>query len=96
MDFDRGAVQANPFDPDRQNLLRLQPGKHPVQHPCLAPAVHARVDGVPIAKLFWQATPFTTMLDHIQQGVEQLQIAQAHIATLPWQAVGDALILTPG
>ena len=96
MHFDRGAVQTNPLDPDRQNLLRLQPGKYPVQHPRLAPAVHPGVDGMPVAQMFRQAAPFTAMLDRIQQGVEQLQIGHADIATLLRQTVGDALILNPG
>jgi len=43
-----------------------------------------------------QAAPFAAMFDHIQQGVEQLSIRHANIATLPWQAVSNALILTLG
>jgi hypothetical protein len=49
---------------------------------------------MPVAKLFWQATPFTTMLHHVKEGIEQFQIGHAHVAPLPGQAIGDPLILT--
>jgi hypothetical protein len=51
---------------------------------------------MPVAEMFRQAAPFAAMLGHIQQGVEQLQIGQANIATLPRQAVGNTRILTLG
>ena len=82
------------FDPDGQDLLLLQPGKDPVQHTGLAPAVHPRVDGMPVAKMSGQPPPFATVLRHIQQRVEQLQIGHAHIAALLRQTISDALKLT--
>ena len=81
------------FDSDGKDLLRLQPREDAIQDPGLAPAVHPRVDGMPIAEMLRQTAPFATVLDHKQQGVEQLQIAHAHIAALPRQAISDALIL---
>jgi len=96
MHFDGGAVQAHLFNPDGQDLLLLQPGKDAVQHPGLAPAVHPRVDRMPVAKMPRQPSPFATMLHHIEQSVEQLQIGHAHIAALPRQAISDALKLTLG
>ncbi len=36
------------------------------------------------------------MLCHIQQGIEQLQIGYADIATLPGQTISDAQILAFG
>ena len=60
------------------------------------PAIHPRVDRVPVAKLFGQAAPFATMLHHIKQGVKQSQIGHAHIPTLPRQAIGDPLVLMLG
>ena len=91
MHFDGGAVQAHLFNPDGQDLLLLQPGEDPVQHPGLAPAVHPRVDRMPVAKLFGQPPPFATLLHHIQQSVEQLQIGHAHVAALPRQTISDPL-----
>jgi hypothetical protein len=82
------------FDPDGQDLLLLQPGQDPIQHPGLAPPVHPGVDGVPIAQFLGQTPPFATMLHHMEQRVEQLQIGYAHIAPLARQAIGDPLILT--
>ena len=94
MHLNRGAVQAHVLPADGQDLLLLQPGEDPVQYPRFTPAIHPRVDRMPVAKLFWQAAPFATMLHHIKQGIEQFQISHAHVATLPRQAIGDPLILT--
>jgi hypothetical protein len=70
MHFDRGAIQAHMLAADRQNLLLLQPGEDPVQYPRFTPAIHPGVDRMPVAKLFWQAAPFATMLYHIKQDIE--------------------------
>ena len=94
MHFDRGAVQAHVFDVDGQDLLLLQAGKDPVQDAGLAPAIHPGVDGMPIAEMLRQTAPFTAMLHHIQQSIEQLQICHAYVAALPRQAVSYTLKLT--
>jgi hypothetical protein len=96
MHFDRGAIQAHVLAAEGQNLFLLQSGEDPVQHSRFTPAIHPRVDRVPVAKLFGQATPFATMLHHIKQGVKQLQIGHANVATLPRQAIGDPLVLMLG
>ena len=75
MDFDRGRVERKCLDPDAHNLLQLQFFKHPVEHPIFRPAIHARVDGVPIAELPGQPAPFAPVFKHVEQGIEQLQIA---------------------
>src|SRR5579862_5603310 len=49
---------------------------------------------MPVAKMLWQAAPFATVLYHIQQSIEQLQIGHAHIPALPRQTISDALKLT--
>lgn len=72
----------------------MESRKHPIQHASFAPPAHAGVDGMPVAKMLWQAAPFATVLHHVQQGIEQSQIGHAYIAALPRQAVSDALKLT--
>ena len=94
MNLDGRAVQTHLLDPDGQDLLLLQPGEDPVQHARFAPAVHAGVDRVPVAKLLWQAAPFAPMFHHIEQGVEQLQIGHTHVAALARQTISNALTLT--
>ena len=81
-ELDGGAVQAHLLDPDRQDLLRLQAGEDTVQNPRFAPAVHPRVNRVPVAKLRRQTPPFASVFHHVKEGVEQGQIVQADIATL--------------
>jgi len=70
MHFYRGAVQAHVFDVNGQDLFRLETGKNPIQDPGFAPAIHPRVDGVPIAKILRQTAPFAAILHDIQQRVE--------------------------
>ena len=55
----------------------------------LGPAVHARVDRVPVAEPFGQSAPLAAMLGHIEDGVDYLQVAQADIAALLGQTVLD-------
>ena len=96
MNLDDRAVQTDVIEADGHNLFGLQPGKDSVQNSRLAPAVHARVDRMPIAKMLRQAAPFAAMLNHIQQRVEPLQIGHADVAALARQAIGDALKLVLG
>lgn len=46
----------------RNNLLTLQFLEHTVKYTILGPAIHARIDRVPVAETFWQATSFAAML----------------------------------
>ena len=96
MHFDGGAVQADGLDFELDDLLLLQPRKDPVQHARLAPPVHARVNGVPVAQMTGQTTPFATLFGHMQDGINDLKIAQAHIAALPRKTVFNAVILSFG
>jgi hypothetical protein len=45
-------VQAHRFDLDTHDLSMLQLFKQAIEHAILGPAVHASVDGVPIAEAF--------------------------------------------
>ncbi len=90
MHFDDRAIQGNRLQFDGDDLLLLQTGEDPVKHPCFAPAVHAGVDGVPVAHALGQPAPLTAMLGHVQNGVDDLKITQPNIAALSRQAVGNA------
>lgn len=89
MDFDDSAVQPNRLDPDAHDLSMLQLLKHTIEHPILGPAIHARVEGVPIAESQGQPAPFATVLGHVQNRIDYAQIRMADIAALLWQAVLD-------
>jgi hypothetical protein len=96
MNFDRRAIQAHAFDAHGQDLLGLQPRKDPIQDPRFAPSVHAGVDRVPAAETLWWPAPLSAMFDHIEEGIDQLQVGQTHVAALARQAVGDAIELLLG
>ena len=90
MYLDAGGVQRHSLDLDANHLLALQFLEHLVQYACLGPATHARVDRVPVAESFGQATPLAAMLGYVQHCVDYLQIGEDYIAALPGQAVFDA------
>lgn len=90
MHLDAGAVERNRLDLDSHDLLALQLCEHFVQHTGLLPSTHAGVNRVPIAKTLGQAAPLASVLCHIQHGIDDLQIGQAHVASLQWKAMLDA------
>ena len=87
MDLDACGVQRDSFDPDTHDLCTLQLLKHAIQDAGFGPAIHARVNRVPVAEAFGQSAPLTAMFGHIKNRIDHLQIAQADVATLPGQAV---------
>jgi len=93
MHFDRGRVQGHRFDLDADDLIVLQLREYPIQHAVLRPAVHPRINGVPVAEPLGQTAPFAALLGHIQDRVQHPQIGQAHIAALNRQAVLDPAVL---
>lgn len=93
MNLHNGAVKGHGLDLDADELSTLQLLEQSIQHPVLGPAVHARVDRVPVAKTLRQTTPLAAMLGHIQNRIENLQIRQAYVASLSRQTAFDLLIL---
>lgn len=89
MDLDACGVQRDGFDPDTHDLRTLQLLEHAIQDASFGPAIHARVNRVPVAEAFGQSAPLATMFGHIKDRIDHLQIAQADVATLPGQAVFD-------
>jgi hypothetical protein len=80
--FDDRTVGRHRFDFDVDDLLFLQRHKDAVQHPCLGPAIHPRVDRMPVAEPAGQASPLAALLGHIQDRVHYSKIGDAYIAAL--------------
>ena len=93
MHLDDGAVQRHRFQLEAHDPLPLQLLEHPVEHPALRPAVHAHVDGVPVAVPGRQPPPLAAMLGHVEDGVEYLQVRQADVAALHRKVRGNAGVL---
>ena len=74
--------------------MPLQLLEHPVEYPALGPAVHAHVDGVPVAEAGRQPSPFAAMLGHVEDGIEYLQVRQADVAALHREVRGNAGVLS--
>jgi len=96
MNLHHGAVQRYRLDLDAHDLGLLQLLEHPVEHPALAPAVHARIDRVPIAEALGQAAPLAALLGHVQDGIQNTEVGQTHVAPLRGQAVRDLFVLGAG
>ena len=94
MNFNNRAVQRNRFYLDSNNLRLLQPLKHPIQHTALAPAIHPRLDRVPIAETFRKTSPLAALFGYIQDCVQDIQILEPNIAALPRVTVLDLLVLS--
>ena len=89
MDLDACGVQRDGFDPDTHDLRTLQLLEHAIQDASFGPAIHARVNRVPVAEALGHSAPLAAMLSNVQDGIDHLQIAEADIATLNRQAVLD-------
>src|SRR5512133_2118496 len=96
MYLDYCAVQAHRFDFNTHDLSMLQLFKQAIEHAILGPAVHARVDGMPIAEALGQPAPFTAMLGHVQDRIEHAQIRVIDVTALLRQAVFDLRVLLLG
>ena len=96
MHFDHGAVQRHRFDLDAHNLSMMQLFEHPIQNATLGPAIHAGIDGVPIAEPLRQTAPFAAVLGDVQDRIEYAQIGEPDVAALYRKTVFDLLVLLFG
>jgi hypothetical protein len=96
MHFDDGGVQLDGGDLDAPDLLALQLLKDAIQHAVLGPAVHAGVNGVPVAEPLGKPPPLAPLLGHIQDRVQHREVRQAHVAALTRKAGLDATVLGLG
>ncbi len=80
--FDNGAVETHGLDLEANQLLMLQFFEQSIQHAGLRPAVHSRVDRVPVAEALRQAAPFAAVLRDVQNRVSYLEITERDVATL--------------
>ena len=94
MNFHRSGVERESLDPDAHDLLHLQLFKHAVQYAIFGPAVHAHIDRVPAAEPLRKTPPLATLLRHIQNRVQHLQVRKTYVSALHWQAIFDAGILS--
>ena len=65
-----------------------------VQYTVLTPAIHPRIDRVPIAEAFGKTSPFAAVFGDIQDGVQNIQVVESNIATLFRKAILDLLVLS--
>ena len=93
MNLHNGAIQGHGLDLDADELSTLQLLEQSIQHTALGPAIHARVDRMPVAKAPGQAAPFAAVFGYIQDGIENLKIRETYVASLPRQTILDLLIL---
>ena len=96
MDLDDGTVQGAGFDLHADDMSMLQLGKDAIQHPALRPPIHARINGVPVAEPLGQRAPFAPLLGDVQDGVQNVQIVERHVAAWRRQTRRDVAILGVG
>ena len=93
MNLDHRAIQGDRLDLDTNDLLTLQLLEHTIKHTILGPAIHPRIDRVPVAETFRQPTPFAAMLRNVKDRVQHVPVRHAYVAALLRQAMLDSLKL---
>jgi len=93
MNLDHCTIQRDRFDLYANDLLTLQFLEHTIKHTLLGPAIHSRIDRVPVAETLWQAAPLAAMLGNVKDRVQHLQVRHADVAALLRQAMFDPLKL---
>ena len=93
MDLDACAVERDGFDANSGYLRFLNFFENSFQHAVFGPSVHSCVNSVPISVALGKGPPFTPILGHIQNGVEELQVVDGDITSLLRQAVGNQMEL---
>src|SRR5271155_3764177 len=87
-----GGVQFDRRDLDAHDLLALQLLKDAIQNAVLGPAIHAGVNGVPVAETLGESSPFAALLGDIEDRVQHREVGQAHVAALPGKTGLDAVV----
>lgn len=90
MNLDNRAIQTHRLDLDADELFTLQLSKESVEHTGLGPAVHARVDRMPIAESLRQRAPLAAGLGHVKDGVNHVEVLVRDIPALTRQVLLDA------
>ena len=93
MNLDRGAVEAETFDPDPDQPMFLQGREEPVKHASLGPTAQAGVDRVPVSEPRRQRPPFAAVFGDIEHRIDHRQVGDPHIAALDWQIWADQIVL---
>ena len=86
VNLDRGAVEAEAFDPDPDQPMFLQSREQPVKHTRLRPTAQAGVDRVPVSEPGRQSPPLTAVLGDIEHRIDHRQVADPHIPVETAQA----------
>lgn len=63
----------------------LQMFAYCIEHASLGPTAQAGIVAVPMPVMRRHCSPFTVAGCHIQDGVERIEVVDAHIARLTWQ-----------
>ena len=93
MNLSDHTVLTHRFDLDADQLLALQLGKKPVQSPGFRPAIHARVDRMPVAKSLRQCSPLAAVFRDKQNRIDHVEILMRDVAALSGQVRLNSCVL---
>ena len=82
MNFNDRAIERNRFNLDANDLRLLQSLEQAVEDTFLAPAIHSRLDRVPVSKAFRTTTPFAALFSDVQDGVQHIKVSETNVAAL--------------
>ena len=91
VDLDRGAVESEDVEVDE--LFLLQAFEYPLDYSVAGPAAEPHVDGVPVPEFFGKAPPFAALFQHVEDGVEGVEVGDFDAAPLFRERVCYTLVL---
>src|SRR5438876_380832 len=90
MNLNDRTVQTHRLNLDADELLALQLREEPIQNARLGPAVHTRINRMPVAKALRQRAPLAAVLRYKEDGVYHVEVLVRDIAALTGQVRLDA------
>ena len=92
--FDDRAVQRQGVPFERGELVGLQFRDDALQHAGFGPAVQRHIDGVPVAKLRWQAAPGAALLGDEEQRIQDLALGNRQVGRRRREQGREPLVLS--
>ncbi len=93
VNLDRGAVEAEAFDPNPDQPVFLQSREQPVKHTRLRPTAQAGADRVPASEPGRQGPSLAAVFGDMEHRIDHRQVADPHIPALRRQTRPDQIVL---
>jgi hypothetical protein len=87
MNLDDRTVQTRRFNRDADKFLAPQLCKQRIEHAGPPPAIHARIDRMPVTKSLWQRSSLAAALGYREDCIDHVEILVRDMAALTTQVL---------